>query len=88
MFVLFRSEGNSGVCLAASPHDGLLGGASVPVNLSLGVQVQRLQNCNEGEVGDELHDKTLRVVLDSVKHFVFLKQFERLKAQRKYLCWK
>jgi len=46
----FRSEGDSRVCHAAPAGVGLVGGASLPVNLPLGVQVQWMQNHHERKV--------------------------------------
>lgn len=44
-----RSEGNSRVCPAASARHGFVGGASVPVDLPVGVRVQRMPNCHKRE---------------------------------------
>lgn len=79
MFVLFRPVGNSGVCFATSAYDGLLGGASLPVDLSLGVQVRRMQNCHKRKVGDKIH----HVVLDSLAFCLFKNLLQRLKSTEK-----
>lgn len=40
MFVLLREGGDPSVCVATSAFNGHLGGATLPVPFSLGVQVQ------------------------------------------------